>query len=385
MPHFRNVSVTNPIVLQAASNFTWLSELNVPLSGTYGHYAIRGDNARRGACHFQDNTLTSVLLRGPTITPSPSIIRSESFADFYENDFTIGPGTPFRDIFTLNFIGEYLWILGQNTSFQGKVLTIQAGLSLEGAPNFIDRSVDLPSGYEPSNMRQARDTTLLYYTARSGVGELRIMRGANASSVFSNICTTTVVLDSNPTAYGISDTGAVQMVFYLSGALVSLDGGVTWSPMTVPLAHPIKDVTYSKKFDRWAITNGVSSAIYSSTNNGTSWDNGQWVTLTSQTFGAWAPICHLERLDVEGRYILAVAGFSGIYANVYTYLSEDGGLSWIMSQVLRVPNYGAIPANSSPVLVNAGSRVFIYMGNLGDAWSINNSVFATPIISFATP
>jgi hypothetical protein len=388
MPHFRNVSVTNPIVLQAASSFTRISEINVPISSTYGHYSIRGDDVRRGACHFQSDTLTTVLLRGPSLGSSPSIIRSESFTDFYENDFTIGPGTAFANINSLKFIDNYLWILGGDTSGLGKVLAILGGNALEASPNYIDRSVDLP-GYPVSLslIRYAKDAGYIYYPAIDPGGNLMVMRGTNATSPFTNICATVVVPGGSPTAYGVSDSGAVHLMFFGAATYRSLDGGVTWSAISVPLVYPIKDVTYSKKFNRWAIINNASNMIYSSTSNGNSWDNGRWATFASQTFVSWAPNTHLERLDVEGRYILAVGGFNGSYAQIYTYLSEDGGLSWIMSQVLRVPNYdiNAVPVNSSIVLVNAGSRVFIYQGNTGDAWNFDNSVFATPIMSFATP
>lgn len=385
MPHFKSLSLFNPIILQSASSFTRVSEINPVLSTAFGHAAVQGDLTGRGACHFHSNNLKTVLLRGTASLPCPNITQAEGFTEFAD-DFVPGPAPNFAGIRCLKTIDGHLWLLGFDIAANGKVLAIPEGSDLTAPGSYTNRSGDLAVvGTDVFFIVKAADTGYLYYIIRYPSGVFGVMRGTGPASVFSDVCTTPIVIGV-PSAYCVNDSGSVQMLFASTGAYRSLDGGVTWAPLAVPLAPSVTEVTYSKKYNRWCISNEALNVVYTSTNNGDSWTLSQWATVGGN-FNARTRITHLERLDVEGRYILAVSGFRTIYPAIYTYLSEDGGGSWVMSQVLRVPNYDPafLPSGSTIVLVNSGSRVFLYQGNTEALWNYDNSAFVTPILNFSTP
>lgn len=384
MPHFKNVAVYNPIILQSASSLTRVSEINPVLSTTFSHYALQGDASRRGAAHFVSNNLRTVLLRGGYLGLCPNISQSEAFTEFAD-DFNPGPAPAFSRITSLRSFNEYLWMLGSDTANEGRVLAVPQGSDLTAPGSYVNRSADIPANSVPYLLTRARDIRAIYYTAIDAGGALWVLRGTEPSTPFVNICVTAFT-PGTPSAYGVNDSGTVHMLFTDSGAYRSLDGGANWAAMVVPLAAPILEVTYSKFYNRWCISNAALNILYTSKDNGSTWTQSQWAS-TGTNFTARTRITHLERLDSEGRYILAVSGFRTIYPAIYTYLSEDGGASWVLSQVLKVPNYNPtdLPSGSTIALINAGSRVFLYHGNTETLWNFDNSAFISPLLSFSTP
>jgi hypothetical protein len=223
------------------------------------------------------------------------------------------------------------------------------------------------------------DNNSLHFLLHNGTSpyNFAVMTKTSGGTNFTNVTTSGINNSSQATAYQISNDGLVHMMAYGNSEARSLDGGITWSTMSVGI-DGVSDIAYSPKNNTWVMTapTGASNpGCRYSLNSGGTWSDSRILgTTTGDT--TVTRFTHIEKIDPEGQYLIALRGTNPIR----TYLSEDGGKTWLFSQALRVPHYGTAPEFARSVLINTGNRILVYMGSsVGGmpAWNHDNSMYAS--------
>jgi hypothetical protein len=134
-----------------------------------------------------------------------------------------------------------------------------------------------------------------------------------------------------PKGYSISKDGQKLFVSYQTHMHYSLDFGSTWNPVASPLSN-VSASAMSGDGNTLAVIN--SSALYTSTDNGTTWlirTNGLPALTNPDTFSAPA-------LSYDGSEI---ALYSRIVGNGYIYVSTNGGATFTQQTGPAASGYAA--------------------------------------------
>ncbi len=332
MPYFNEVTARHPVLINSIGNFRYANRIrlqeaeeaaviNTPMY-------LTPDLAGRGASYAEDSDVaeTAVLLRNNEELHQSDDQHISSFPTSKVIPLT-GFGTGFTGdtINTIHNIAGNFWILGTN-SLGGSLIHSKAnGNVLNSASNWVAYDGDITSlPNSTASFLRRDDEGNLYCLVRQTVSpfSIGVFKKVGGGSVFTGITTSGVTSSTDVTAYNVSNDGLTHMMAYGNSEARSTDGGVTWTTTNAGV-DGVNDIAYSGKYNTWimtAITGASNPGCRISLNNGGSWSDSR---LRGSTAGdtTLTRFSHIERIDQEGRYLLAVRG----YNPVRTYVSEDGG------------------------------------------------------------
>lgn len=390
MPSHSNIQSRRPVLINSAGSFKLANRIQIADDVNGNPYYVTPDIAGRGASYLEDSdgAETCVILRNNThIHQSEDHVPSRFLAGKQSALTGLGTGFSNATIKTVQNLDGLFWVLGTNSLGGGFVHSKPNGNVLLATTGWTAYDADSPwpTASEASFMRRD-DAGNLYClmhqtTSPFSFGVMRKLAGA---SDFVNITTSPIQNSASATAYNISSDGLVHMMAYGTTAEArSVDGGVTWTSTSIGI-DGANEIVYSPFYNTWvasAISGASNPGCRYSTNNGFSWTDSK-IRGSSTGDTVLTRFSHIEKLDPEGRYLLAVRN----YEPIRTYLSEDGGRSWTFMQGLHVPNYSTPPELFRTVLINTGNKILLYMGaDIGGfpAWNFDNSMYTSDLIGLS--
>lgn len=393
MPYFNDVYARHPVLINSIGNFRYSNRIRLQdfeeAAVISNPIYLIPDSAGRGASYAEDVDVaeTAVLLRTSNYLHQSDDQQQSTFSTDKLMALTgLGTGFTCTSVNTIHNIAGNFWILGTNNLGGAFVHSKANGNILNVGSNWVAYDGDFTSlpASTASFLRRDDDNNLYCLVRQTGspfaIGVFKKLSGATE---FLGITSSGITSSATITAYNISNDGLVHMMAYGNSEARSLDGGVTWTTTSSGL-DGVNDIAYSDQYNTWlmtAVTGASNPGCRISLNSGGSWADAR---VRGSTAGdtSLTRFSHIERIDPEGRYLLAIRGTNPIR----TYVSEDGGKTWTFMQALSVPNYGNPAEFASTILVNTGSKILLYMGvrNGGfPAWNYDNAMYTSGIIGFA--
>lgn len=379
MTYFKDITLRNPIQLQAAANWNYSGQQYL---GANTLSLRGGDYTRRGSFQLGDLFKYQTVLQSGVGTLAVS-------TPFTRTDFSTTYSAPTTLAYTtglINSMDHYdgvLWILGRTTF---GTLPFFAGLAdgtsipVGASASWVDKSFQTPFGANAGDagfMRRTSDGQLYFLIERLfGPTSVGTMHSASTTAAMSSgftYVTATAALGSMG-GYGINSDGSIQMMSLLSGTTArSTDGGVHWAN-TMNFGTAVggtMEFVHCPKFGsaHWCCTSLGGNGIWYTTDNGSSWTRSRFIGgSSSSTVGYNFTL--LEKLDPNGEILL---GFYGI-APLKIFMSLNGGKDWAFVNSVLPPYFDNLthPEIAQEyaygcILVNDGSRLSLYWpGITGD-------------------
>lgn len=334
------------VAVYDVTNSQWLST-----SAVFGMTQSSGVGFVSGS--FQTN-ITTTQLRLVVYNANASA----GAITIYFDDFSVGPqtvvqGTPVTDWVSYTPTGGWT----SNSTYVGKwrrvgdVMEIEAKISLSGAPNAANCTINLPSGY-------TIDSTKMDLTNTSPLGQVNLNKNASNSFVIGF-------------AYYNNSTSVVIRHVRLSGGLYDAPNVDSTSPFSFTTNDTVQAI-FRVPITGWSsnvqMSNDTDTRIVAAIISGTPQSSYTantpivWPTVNKDTHGAYNAS--------TGAYTVPISGYYQINAHINATVTGNGALSAYIDGVIQVPEIAAVPTTlgwgggATMVYANAGQVITV-------RWSTN--------------
>lgn len=391
MTHYNDITLRNPIVLQAAGNWNYSGQVyhgseTLGLSG--------GFRTRRGTFHLgANNVYNTVMCRN--FGAAMAVTANNTRTDLSSASFS--PATSTRTcaaIYSLHHFDGHMWVLGQQAGGGGNrpfmaALIDGVNIPTTASASWVDRGGDTPFGASAGVASFMRQTAggALYFLA-SGPTSNNVMSAASTTAAVSTGFTS---IGSYSTAtgifgYGINTDASIQMMSTSAGTARSTNGGVGWGD-TMNFGVTVSglcEFVHTPKFGagRWCCSSlaNAGKGIWWTDDNGSSWTRS---TIVGGGSTATMAFTLLEKLTPDGEVML---GFYGI-APCQVYISLNGGKEWAFLTSILPPYFDNVShpeianeALNGCHLIDDGSRYALYWpGATGDEGCFISDMFGLPV------
>lgn len=392
MTHFNDITLRNPIALQAAGNWNYSGQMH---HGSITDPIYGASSSRRGTFHLGLNSHYNTVLTRLNLSVFNSQLAVS--ADHTRTNFStaaFSPATSTRTcgfIYSMHHFDGYMWILGeQTTTFRPFVAALIDGVAIPTTASvaWVDRSGDTPFGASaatPNFMCKASDGKL-YYLMCNQVNAITTMTAASTVAAVTTGFTTAGTWAAGAAfGYGISVDGSIQMLSTGVGTARSTNSGAGWGD-TMNFGVTVSgrcEFVHVPKFGngRWCATvlTGAGRGLWWTDDNGSSWTRSTLVGGGSTTNFHFTMI---EKLNPTGEVLL---GFYGI-APCQVYISLNGGKQWAFLTSVVPPYFDVVShpeianeAEMGCIVVNDGSRISLHWpGATGDEGVFVSDMFGLP-------